>query len=481
MYIKITGKIVLLLVFLSLMFGGAFHTVAQNEDPKSSSGDTTEVIDGEADSTGQKILDAAAQAELEGMRKEAEEARVAAEAAKAEQASVELEEKALQKAIEIEKAKLELEIKETEISRKESDDTKQTSSDRAEVKIALNHTKREIKEDKEAQERITLAEEKMLIIQEKSRLAEEEMNLARERMALAEERLRIKEGRPDIAARLIGSVIALAFGLLLLFLLKFGVKKLEKSLTKQDVIRESAITLQIKTMAKLFNWLGTIVIVAIVVYIILEKHGLDMAPLLAGAGIMGLAFGFGGQYLIRDLINGLFILVEGQFRVNDVVKIGEYGGLVEDINLRITTLRDLGGRVIIVPNGEIKTVVNYTRGYAQALLDIGVAYKENVDRVMDLIKEMGKELRQDPYFKRLIIGNLEMLGVDDFSDSAVIIKFRIKTLPIKQWEVMREFRRRLKNKFDEVGIEIPFPHRTMYWGTGKDNDWMKGLADSFKK
>lgn len=183
--------------------------------------------------------------------------------------------------------------------------------------------------------------------------------------------------------------------------------------------------------------------------------------------------------MIRDLINGLFILIEGQYRINDVVKIGEYGGLVESIDLRITTLRDLEGRVIIIPNGEIKTVVNYTKEFAQALLNIGVAYKENVDRVMDVIKDVGNEMRGDEYFGKLILDELEMLGVDDFADSAVIIKFRMKTLPIKQWEVMREFRRRLKNKFDELGIEIPFPHRTLYWGVGEDNTWPKDLAEKF--
>jgi len=201
-----------------------------------------------------------------------------------------------------------------------------------------------------------------------------------------------------------------------------------------------------------------------------------MAPLLAGAGIVGLAFGFGGQYLIRDLINGLFILIEGQYRVNDVVKINEYGGLVEDINLRITTLRDLEGRVIIIPNGEIKTVVNFTRDYAQALFDIGVAYKENVDQVIQVIKEVGSQMRADTHFGKLILADLEMFGVDDFGDSQVTIKFRIKTLPIKQWEVSREFKRRLKNRFDELGIEIPFPHRTLYWGAGQENEWMREFA-----
>jgi len=273
------------------------------------------------------------------------------------------------------------------------------------------------------------------------------------------------------------SMVVIIVGLLLLVLLKIGVRKFEQALTQKDVIRESESTLQIKTVAKLFRWVGTVAIIFAIFYVVAENHGLNVAPLIAGAGIAGLAFGFGGQYLIRDLINGLFILIEGQYRINDVVKIGEYGGLVEDINLRITTLRDLEGRVIVIPNGEVKTVVNYTREYAQALLDIGVAYKENVDHVMEVIKEIGKEMRDDKYFGRLIIGDVEMFGVDDFSDSQITIKFRVKTLPIKQWEVMREFRRRIKNRFDELGIEIPFPHRTVYWGTGKDNQWVKALAE----
>jgi small conductance mechanosensitive channel len=206
---------------------------------------------------------------------------------------------------------------------------------------------------------------------------------------------------------------------------------------------------------------------------VLKNFGIDVAPLLAGAGIVGLAVGFGGQYLIRDVINGVFILLEDQYRVNDVVKIGEHGGLVESINLRITKLRDLEGRVIYIPNGEIKTVVNFTKDYAQALLTVGVAYKENVDKVLSVIKDLGKEIKQDPCFGKLILDDLEMLGVDDFGDSQVTIKFRMKTLPIKQWEVAREFRRRLKNRFDELGIEIPFPHRTLYWGAKQSECFKK--------
>jgi len=280
----------------------------------------------------------------------------------------------------------------------------------------------------------------------------------------------------DWVAKLLRGGLILVIGFALFKLLKFGIRKLEVAISEKEVIRESEATLRFKTLLELCKWVGAILIVASVAYMFLENVGIDMAPLLAGAGIAGLAFGFGGQYLIRDIINGIFILVEGQFRINDVVQIGETGGLVEAVNLRVTRLRDLEGRVIFIPNGEIKTVINFTKEYSQALLNIGVAYKENVDQVMAVIKELAAEMRKDKYFGLLILDDLEMLGVDAFADSQVTIKCRMKCLPIKQWEIAREFRRRIKNRFDELGIEIPFPHQTIYWGTGKENDWMKALA-----
>ncbi len=298
----------------------------------------------------------------------------------------------------------------------------------------------------------------------------------------AQEVVEVKAAR-SLADKIANSGVIIFISLILFFLLRIGLKKLERVISDKDAIRESETTLQIKTFVKLFSWLGTVVLAAIAIYMVLANFGFDVAPLLAGAGIIGLAFGFGGQYLIRDLINGFFILLEGQYRVNDVVQIGDFSGLVESINLRTTTLRDLEGRVIIIPNGEVKTVINHTKEFAYALFDIGVAYKENVDRVMDVIKELGGQMSRDSYFGRLILEGLEMLGVDGFAESHVSIKFRIKTIPIRQWEVAREFRRRLKNRFDELGIEFPFPHRTLYWGAGKDNDWMKQFAslEYFKK
>jgi small conductance mechanosensitive channel len=317
---------------------------------------------------------------------------------------------------------------------------------------------------------LSLAGKKEDIAQE--RLIKEQSEIEQIQKELEDLKIK-KSGLSGPIEKLIRSVVIIFVAIILFILLKLGVKALGKAITREHVVRESEIELRMKTLGNLFSWLGGIIIVLSAVYQLLSIYGFNVGPLIAGAGVLGLAFGFGGQYLIRDIINGLFILVEGQYRINDVVKIGDLGGLVEDINLRITTLRDLAGRVIIIPNGEIKTVINFTRGYAQALMDIGVAYKENVDQVIEIIKRVGNEMRKDEYFGRLILDDLEMLGVDDFANSAVMIKFRIKTRPIKQWEVSREFRRRIKNRFDELGIEIPFPHTTVYWGTDKENQWLK--------
>lgn len=272
------------------------------------------------------------------------------------------------------------------------------------------------------------------------------------------------EDKKSYAWKLGFSVLASLVALLLIWLLKIGVGRFEDFVSEKGVIRESAQTLRLKTLSKIFNWAGAIFILLLLLYVVLDTFGVNVAPLLAGAGIIGVALGFGGQYLIRDLINGVFILVEGQFGVNDIVRIGEHAGVVEDVNLRTTTLRDMEGRVIVIPNGEIKVVINMTKDFAQAVLNIGIAYKENVDRVMEVIMAIGQQIRTDPKYGPLILGDMEMLGVDGFGESEVTLRCRIKTLPTKQWEISRELRRRIKNRFDELGIEIPFPHRTLYWG-----------------
>ena len=209
-----------------------------------------------------------------------------------------------------------------------------------------------------------------------------------------------------------------------------------------------------------------IVVVVWVVAIImaLKEAGFDVGPMLAGAGVAGLAVGFGAQNLVRDVISGLFLLIENQIRVKDVAIINGTGGLVEEINLRTTVLRGLDGTVHIFPNGSINTLSNMTHEYSYYLFDIGVAYKEDTDHVVEVVKQIADEMMQEEQYRALILAPLEVLGVDKFADSAVIIKARIKTKPINQWTVGREMNRRIKKEFDKVGIEIPFPHQSLYFG-----------------
>lgn len=217
-----------------------------------------------------------------------------------------------------------------------------------------------------------------------------------------------------------------------------------------------------KTLVSVLHNTVSVVVVVGGVLMILSEVGLPIVPLMGGAAVIGLAIAFGAQNLVRDYFTGFMILLESQYGVNDVVKIAGVAGLVERVTLRVTILRDLEGIVHFVPNGQITTVSNLTHGWSRVVLDIGVAYKEDVDQVMQVITDVGKELRYDPNFRYLILDDLEMLGVDAFTDSAVIIKAIIKTRPLQQWTVKRAMMRRLKKKFDELGIEIPFPHRTIY-------------------
>jgi moderate conductance mechanosensitive channel len=210
----------------------------------------------------------------------------------------------------------------------------------------------------------------------------------------------------------------------------------------------------------------TVVVILWLVALImaLKEAGFDIGPILAGAGVIGLAVGFGAQNLVRDVISGLFLLLENQIRVNDVAIINGTGGLVEAINLRTTVLRGQDGTVHVFPNGAINTLSNMTHGFSYYVFDIGVAYKEDTDRVAKVLKEIGDEMMKEDAYKNLILAPLEILGVDKFADSAVILKARFKTAPIQQWTVGREMNRRIKKKFDELGIEIPFPHLSVYYG-----------------
>lgn len=224
------------------------------------------------------------------------------------------------------------------------------------------------------------------------------------------------------------------------------------------------------TLASVIRHLLNVVILIVSGMTVLAQLGVEIGPVLAAAGIVGLAVGFGAQSLVKDVINGFFILLEDQIRVGDVVQISGKGGLVEKVNLKMTTLRDVSGNVHFIPNGTIDVVTNMTKGFSRYVFDIGVAYREDVDDVIAAIKEVDEAMRKDPEFAGDILEPIEILGLDRFEDSAVVVRARTTTKPNKQWRIGREFNKRLKKLFDQRQIEIPFPHVTLYMGQDKTGE-----------
>ena len=261
-------------------------------------------------------------------------------------------------------------------------------------------------------------------------------------------------------------IVVIGLGILiLLYLITGATERLTKVL--QGTLPSAAQTKRANTLTHVVRDVARTAVLGVGTLMILSELGVHMGPLLAAAGIGGLAIGFGAQSLVKDVFTGFFILLEDQVRVGDVVEIAGVAGLVEEVRLRTIRLRDLSGNVHIVPNGAIDRVKNYTYKFSYYVLNVGVAYREDVDEVMALLEEIGADLQADPAFGPDILEPLEMLGVDQFADSAVIIKCRIKTQPIQQWRIGREMNRRIKKTFDARGIEIPFPHQTIYWGEPK--------------
>jgi moderate conductance mechanosensitive channel len=222
---------------------------------------------------------------------------------------------------------------------------------------------------------------------------------------------------------------------------------------------------RVETLLRLVRQGARLAVWTTLLLVVLKEMGVEIGPILAGAGILGLAVGFGAQNLVRDILSGFFFILENQIRVGDVAVINGTGGLVEEINFRTIVLRDLEGVTHIFPHGTVTTLSNRTRDWSGYVFDIGVAYKEDTDRVCEVLRGVFRELRQDPLCGPAIVEEPEIFGVDRFADSAVVIKGRIKTKPIRQWMVGREFLRRVKRTFDREGIEIPFPHHTIYAGT----------------
>jgi small conductance mechanosensitive channel len=216
------------------------------------------------------------------------------------------------------------------------------------------------------------------------------------------------------------------------------------------------------TLIQIFNTTANICVLIVSGLMVLQEFGIEIAPILAAAGIVGLAFGFGGQYLIRDVISGLFIILENQYRVGDTVSFDNASGAVQEISLRKTTLRDLDGVVHHIPHGEIKKVSNLSKDFSRVNLDVGVSYSSNLEHVISVINTVGTEMANDSIWKNAITLAPQFLRVNQFADSAIMLKILGETLPSKQWEVAGELRKRIKIAFDNEGIEIPYPQMVVH-------------------
>ena len=258
------------------------------------------------------------------------------------------------------------------------------------------------------------------------------------------------------------AAIIIAAYLIRRFAVIFIEKIVRKTIVSNHFLTKEAEKKRKDTLIRIFTSSLVILVLLLALLMVLQEAGIAVGPLLAAAGIAGLAFGFGGQYIIRDFISGLFIIMENQYRVNDVVCFDGTCGLVEDISLRMTTLRDLDGVVHHVPHGEIKKVSNLTKHFSRVNLNIGIAYNSNLEQVISVINKVGRELADDPAWKEFILKPPQFLRIDDFGDSAIVIKVLGETKPLKQWDVAGDLRKRLKIAFDKEGIEIPFPQRVVH-------------------
>lgn len=274
-----------------------------------------------------------------------------------------------------------------------------------------------------------------------------------------------------LTSPLVRTVFSVAIQLFLTVLVAMAVVDVATALTQSYLARREKsgnASAKVRTLVPLANKTIKVIVSIVAGIMILSEIGVEIGPLLAGVGVLGLAIGFGAQTLVKDIITGVFILIEDSVSVGDVVNVGGTSGLVEAINIRTIRLRDLHGHVHLVPYSTVDKVTNMTKEFSRYVADIGVAYREDVDEVIELIRRTGDELRADPEEGKDVLEPIEIFGLDRFEDSAVVIRARLTTRPLKQWATGRAFLKRIKKAFDENGVEIPFPHRTIYMGEDKD-------------
>lgn len=267
-------------------------------------------------------------------------------------------------------------------------------------------------------------------------------------------------------------IVGILIGLLILSQMsRWVVTWLEKFVPVKDPLQAAEAKKRAQTLGNILRHALLIVFFSIAILLILGELGIQLGPLLATAGIGAVAIGFGAQSLVKDVISGFFIILENQYRIGDVIEVAGVSGLVESVGLRTTVLRDLEGKVHIIPNGEIKIVSNLSKEWARSVLDVGISYREDVDQVIDLLSQIGEELASEVPYQSAILEPPQILGVERFGESEMVIRMTIKTAPLKQWEVGRELRKRIKARFDERGIQMPLPHRVLLWGeTRKKGD-----------
>lgn len=255
-------------------------------------------------------------------------------------------------------------------------------------------------------------------------------------------------------------VLIVGLAWLLTGVLQRAIRKVRERVASRFEDREAVK--RAETLGRVLRYIVAVVVTLVAGMLVLAELCISLAPILGAAGVVGVAVGFGAQSLVRDYFNGLFLLLEDQIHQGDVVRLGEHAGLVEEMTLRYVRLRDYDGYVHFVSNGQIASVINMGRGHAQAVIDVGIAYGEAIDRAMQVMVRTAEQLRADPVFSSRILDAFEMVGVERWDDSAVILRARFKVAPLEQWSVRREYLRRLKAAFDTEGIEIPFPQLTVH-------------------
>jgi small-conductance mechanosensitive channel len=268
--------------------------------------------------------------------------------------------------------------------------------------------------------------------------------------------------RGQLGARLLGSLVSVGLTMLVaLTVWELANAAIQRHLTKLSRDAQAARSARVRTLLPMLRTLLSGAILVFVALNVLTEIGVNVAPLIAGAGVVGLAIGFGSQTLVRDVITGVFLLFEDAVAVGDVVQVSNLSGVVEQLSIRSIKLRAQDGSVHIIPFSAVTTVTNMTRDFSFAVLDVSVAYGEDTDRVSQVMREVAAEIRTDPKFAPLVRDELEMLGVERLADSGVLIRARIKGEPTARWALGREFNRRIKQRFDQLGIEIPYPHQKL--------------------